>query len=393
MAVADAAQSAGAPSGAVQDAATTVPMGTPVRVQNLVKRFGDFRAIDDVSFDIAPGKILALLGPSGCGKTTTLRCIAGLEWPDEGDILVGDRPVTSVARGILLAPNERNMGMVFQSYAIWPHMTVAQNVGYPLKVRRVARAEIARRVAETLELIGLGGLGEREASKLSGGQQQRVALGRAIVNRPAVLLLDEPLSNLDAKLRTRMRFELLRLQREVGITSVFVTHDQTEAMAIADELIVMRQGRIEQRGDARSLYLRPASLFVADFIGGANFIRCELIAAPEANGTAPIRFTGTDGVTARGMLPAGTQAKIGAPYLAVVRPEAFRVRPLGAAGDGALAADVVAVQYLGNCLELRATVAGAELRVTAEPGLGLTSGDRIALEVPAADCILLPENA
>jgi iron(III) transport system ATP-binding protein len=360
-----------------------------VVVRNLVKAFGDFRAIDDVSFEVPPGKILALLGPSGCGKTTTLRCIAGLEFPDGGDILVGDQPVTSVSRGVLLPPDRRQMGMVFQSYAIWPHMTVAQNVGYPLKVRGgVRRDEIARRVAETLELVGMTGFGDREASKLSGGQQQRVALARAIIGRPRVLLLDEPLSNLDAKLRTRMRFELLRLQREVGITSVFVTHDQSEAMAIADELIVMRSGHIEQRGDARSIYLRPASVFVADFIGAANFLRGELAELPDASGIGRMRVAGSEGRTITGVVP-GAVPGVGAPMLAVVRPEAFQVRIAGSAADG-LEATVAAVQYLGNTIEVRATVYGQEIRLAVDPGLAVATGDRVSLEVAPANCILLP---
>jgi iron(III) transport system ATP-binding protein len=284
------------------------------------------------------------------------------------------------------------MGMVFQSYAIWPHMSVAQNVAYPLKVRRVARAEIARRVSETLELIGLAGLQDRPASKLSGGQQQRVALARAIINRPRVLLLDEPLSNLDAKLRARMRFELLRLQREVGITSIFVTHDQTEAMAIADELIVMRQGGIEQRGDARSLYLRPASVFVADFIFGANFISGELVGMPDAEGNATIRLSGGGDAVLRGIL-AEDRAAPGGRYAAVIRPEAFKLHVRGAGGAHALEAEVLAVQYLGSCLEARVSVHGTELRVSAEPSAALASGDRISLAVAPADCILLSEQA
>lgn len=359
-----------------------------VQVLGLVKKFGDFRAIDDVSFDIQPGKILALLGPSGCGKTTTLRCVAGLEFPDDGDILVGNQPVTSVRSGLLMPPDRRNMGMVFQSYAIWPHMTVAQNVGYPLKVRRVRREEIAQRVAETLELVGMGGFATREASKLSGGQQQRVALARAIIARPRVLLLDEPLSNLDAKLRTRMRFELLRLQREVGITSIFVTHDQSEAMAIADELIVMRSGRIEQRGDARSIYLRPASVFVADFIGAANFLAGELASAPDADGIACMKVAGDGGKTVSGVL-SGEDPGIGGRVLAVVRPEAFTVHRAGQGPAGALEATISAVQYLGNTIEIRATVHGNDVRLAVDPTLSLTSGDKIALEVTPANCIIL----
>jgi iron(III) transport system ATP-binding protein len=225
-------------------------------VENLSKTYpgGVAPAVDGVDFGVARGKILTLLGPSGCGKTTTLRCIAGLEAPSAGTISIDGEAVTAVERGLMLPPEARNIGMVFQSYAVWPHMTVAQNLALPLEVRHVRREAIRRQVDETLELVGLAGLGERYANRLSGGQQQRVALGRALIYNPRLLLFDEPLSNLDAKLRERMRHEIRRLQQEVGITSVYVTHDQAEAMIISDEIIVMNHGRIEQRGDARALY-------------------------------------------------------------------------------------------------------------------------------------------
>ncbi len=357
------------------------PAGVPLRVRNLVKRFGAFNAVDDVSFEVPAGKILALLGPSGCGKTTTLRCIAGLEQPSGGEILVGERTVMSAARHVSLAPDKRDMGMVFQSYAIWPHMTVAQNVGYPLKVRKVSSAETTRRVDEILELVGLSGLGGRPASDLSGGQQQRVALARAVIGRPRVLLFDEPLSNLDAKLRTRMRFELVRLQREVGITSVFVTHDQHEAMAMADELVVMNRGRIEQVGDARGLYLNPSSVFVADFIGGANLLEGELVSKPDENRIARLRLA--SGETLSGAL--ASDAAIGTRLTAVIRPEALRI----SAGQGGNAV-IRAVQYLGSVMEIRASVFGAEVRITADPALQLAAGDRVQVDCAATDCILLP---
>ncbi|MCC7107001.1 MAG: ABC transporter ATP-binding protein [Chloroflexi bacterium] len=364
-----------------------IATGVYVQTRGLVKLFGDVRAVDDVSFEVPPGKILALLGPSGCGKTTTLRCIAGLEKPDGGEILVESQPVSSVSQGINLPPDRRDMGMVFQSYAIWPHMTVAQNVAYPLRARGVKGTEMTRRVDEALELVGLAGYGERPATKLSGGQQQRVALARAIIARPRVLLFDEPLSNLDAKLRTRMRFEILRLQREVGITSVYVTHDQGEAMAIADELIVMNHGRIEQRGDARSMYLQPASVFVADFIGSANLLTGILVESPDADGVGVIRLgEGPNGLL-RGRVSGSP--RLGDRYTAVVRPEAMEVRRDRLASIG-LAGEITAVQYLGDHLEASVASYGHDLRLKLDPRVAIATGDAVSIVVDPSDALLLP---
>ena len=228
--------------------------GHYVEVQGLVKLFGSDRAVDGVSFGVPKGKFLTLLGPSGCGKTTTLMSIAGLHSIDAGTIRVGGVTYTAPAEGLFLPPEKRDIGMVFQSYAIWPHMTVAQNVAYPLEIRKVAREEIDARVAGVLKLVGLGNMADRLATQLSGGQQQRAALARAIVSRPRLLLFDEPLSNLDLKLREQMRLELKRIQHEVGITSIYVTHDQAEALVMSDEIIVMSKGRIQQRGSPREIY-------------------------------------------------------------------------------------------------------------------------------------------
>src|SRR5271166_2635781 len=225
-----------------------------VEVQGLVKCFGNEAAVNGISFDIARGKFLTLLGPSGCGKTTTLMSIAGLHDIDAGTIRVGGVTYTSKAEGIFLPPEKRDIGMVFQSYAIWPHMTVAENVAYPLEIRKVPRDEIRDRVAEVLRLVGLTEMANRSATQLSGGQQQRTALARAIVSRPRLLLFDEPLSNLDLKLREQMRVELKRIQHEVGITSIYVTHDQAEALVMSDEIIVMSKGSIVQRGSPQEIY-------------------------------------------------------------------------------------------------------------------------------------------
>src|SRR5690242_1171367 len=223
-----------------------------LEARNVVKRFNRVTAVDGVSFTVEQGAVLTLLGPSGCGKTTTLRVVAGFERPDDGEVDIQGRTVVAPARGINTPPEKRGLGMVFQSYAIWPHMTVFQNVAYPLVIRRIKKAEIRERVEQTLELVGLQGYGERPATLLSGGQQQRVALARALVYSPSILLLDEPLSNLDAKLRNQMRIELKRLQERVSVSVLFVTHDQIEAMSLSTQLAVMNQGKIEQLGSPRS---------------------------------------------------------------------------------------------------------------------------------------------
>ena len=232
------------------------------------------KAAQDVSFTVDEGHLFTLLGPSGCGKTTTLRSIAGLERPRQGSITVNDRVVYSSSAGVFVAPNQRGFGMVFQSYAIWPHMNVFQNAAFPLEVggRRYSRQELRDNVMQVLTAVQLDQLADRNATTLSGGQQQRLALARALVMKPALLLLDEPLSNLDAKLREKMRFELKRLQREMRITTVYVTHDQGEALALSHEIAVMHEGCIQQIGSPRDIYERPATQFVADFVGSSNFI-------------------------------------------------------------------------------------------------------------------------
>src|SRR5262245_6887942 len=253
------------------------------------KLFGTVPAVDGVSLDIERGEIFTLLGPSGCGKTTTLRLVAGLERPDGGEITLRDRLVASVPRRTFVAPHKRNLGMVFQSYAIWPHMTVLENVAYPLELRGIRRGAARERVARVLDLVGLGGLEARQATLLSGGQMQRLALCRALVYEPDLLLLDEPFSNLDAKLREQMRIELRLLQRRLGITVLFVTHDQIEALSLSDRIAVMQGGRVEQVGAPRSLYDRPVSAFVRDFLGQTVVLRGRVDgAAHEAGGVTVV---------------------------------------------------------------------------------------------------------
>ena len=248
------------------------PETPDVQLKNLKKSFGTVAAVNGVSINIEAGQLATLLGPSGCGKTTTLRMIAGLEVPDQGSITIGDRVIFDKDQSINILPEKRNLGMVFQSYAIWPHKTVFENIAYPLRLRRVPRSQIRDRVKSVLEMLGMGGFEDRPATKLSGGQQQRVALARSLVFEPQLLLLDEPLSNLDAKLREQMRFELKAMQRRIGITTIYVTHDQEEALALSDRVVVMNSGKVEQDGPPNEIYQSPASLFVADFIGKMNFI-------------------------------------------------------------------------------------------------------------------------
>jgi len=260
-----------------------------LEIRDLRKQFAVGRpAVDGVSFEVAPGEIVVLLGPSGCGKTTTLRCVAGLEQPTGGAIGIAGRVVTSPAEGVFVPPRLRNIGMVFQSYAVWPHMTVRQNVVYPLRQRGVAKAEAKRMSDETLELVGLADYAERAVVSLSGGQMQRVALARSLVYRPQLLLLDEPLSNLDAKLRLRLRDDLRRILKQTGMTALYVTHDQAEAVVLGDRIGVMREGRLLQIGTPDEIYNRPADLFVANFTGASNELKGTLLERNGAFGTVDL---------------------------------------------------------------------------------------------------------
>jgi iron(III) transport system ATP-binding protein len=355
-----------------------------LEVGHLCKAFdGGELAVDDVSFGVERGQILTLLGPSGCGKTTTLRCIAGLETPTGGSIQLDGETVTWVEAGRHVPAERRNIGMVFQSYAVWPHMTVRQNLELPLEVRKVPPDERRRRVGQVLELVGLSGLEDRYATRLSGGQQQRVALARALIYNPRLLLFDEPLSNLDAKLRERMRFEIRKLQREVGITSVYVTHDQAEAMIISDRIIVMNRGRIEQEGDARTLYTRPASAFVATFLGVANLARGHLL--PDRAGPDDVCVqVGQNTFRARAVASLPPSGEV---YLSI-RPEDIRLR--ASTGGEGLGGAVETVNYLGNFVEYVVQAAGQEWRVQAHPQDIFQVGDTVSLEFAPERCLCLP---
>ena len=292
-----------------------------VKLLEVSKRYGEFAAVTGMTLTVADGQFVTLLGPSGCGKTTVLRMVAGFLAPTSGQVWIGDRLASDPARRVLVPPNERHIGMVFQSYAVWPHMTVHDNVAYPLKIQRVPQDERRRRVAEVLGLVQLSGLERRYPHQLSGGQQQRVALARALVMQPDVLLLDEPLSNLDAKLREEMRDELKELQRQVGATVLFVTHDQSEAMALSDVVVVMEGGVVQQIGTPTELYERPDNRFVASFVGTANLLPAHLSVAGGA-----VEVDGLPGVCA----PLdGTATRQPAPgWSVLVRPEAVELEHL-----------------------------------------------------------------
>jgi iron(III) transport system ATP-binding protein len=349
-----------------------------LEVDGLVKRFGDDRAVDDLSFGIPPGKFLTLLGPSGCGKTTTLLSIAGLHRIDAGRIRVGGAVYTSAADGIFLAPEKRDIGMVFQSYAIWPHMTVAQNVAYPLEIRRLDRGEIEDRVAEVLRLVGLRNLEGKLATQLSGGQQQRVALARAIVARPRLLLFDEPLSNLDLKLREELRVEIKRIQREVGITSLYVTHDQAEALVMSDAIIVMNKGRIEQQGSPREIYARPANAYVSSFIGVANLLSGRVVRVT-APGCGEVEIA-EGGMRVRLPCRLGEGVAAGEMAMLSVRPENVRaLRESG--GETCVEGEVLRAIFLGNCVDCRVRWGAFEWRVLAHPRARLRKGEKVYLRL------------
>jgi iron(III) transport system ATP-binding protein len=362
-------------------------------VRGLTKRFGDFRAVDDVSFEVEEGELLVLLGPSGCGKTTTLRCIGGLEHPEAGEILIEDQPVTDAAKGWFLQPEARGMGMVAQSYAIWPHMSVYENIAFPLRMRKERGDVVSSRVQEALEMVQLGGLGDRNATDLSGGQQQRVALARAIVGRPRVLLFDEPLSNLDAKLREQMRYLLKDVQREIGITAVYVTHDQAEAMGLGDELLVMNAGRIEQRGSARELYREPRTRFVAEFIGVANMLKGTVVETPsKPDGAVYVRLGDDDGKTI--VKCRGGACDLGKKVTVLVRPEWFEATQGRPQSDqSAIKGTVRNSQYLGERTELLVSTEYGELRVNASGDVAYQQGQVVHLSIDDDKSIALPATA
>ena len=358
-----------------------------LRVEGLVKMFGAIRAVDNISFTVGDGEFLTLLGPSGCGKSTTLAAIAGLDRSDEGRILLGDHLFFDGARGVFIPPERREVGLVFQSYALWPHMTVAENLDFPLRLRKMPRAQRAERVAEALALVEMSEYGARYPFALSGGQQQRVALARTLVYRPSLLLLDEPLSNLDAKLRERARSWLRHLQRNLRVTSVYVTHDQSEALALSDRIAVMNGGKIVQLADPHTIYEHPADPFVADFIGSSNFLPG--IVAEADDTSVRVRLTGFTDLPPL-LAPTARVLKVGDAVTVAVRPERIRI---GCAPDGPVNAypvTIVESTFLGarNLILVRA--GEQEFRVEADAGP--SDGDSM-VQIPAEACIVFPARA
>ena len=357
-----------------------------VKVEGLSKRYahrvkGEVYAARDVNLDVAAGEFLTLLGPSGCGKTTTLRMIAGFETPDAGRVLFAGEDVTR------MPANQRNIGFVFQNYALFPHLSVRENVAYGLEMRDVAQGEIASRVSEVLALVGLAGYEHQFSSQLSGGEQQRVALARAIVIRPRMLLFDEPLSNLDAKLRVQMRDEIRDLQRRLGITTVYVTHDQEEAMAVSDRIVVMEGGSVVAQGSARDLYHRPASEFVARFIGRVNIVAARIV---EIRGDRA-RVDALGAIVEAAAVPAGAAA--GDEVRLVLRPEAIEV-VRGADAASGWRASVLSRVFLGEKIEYRLRCGDEVLhivRYNAGPGEVLSEGEAVGLRLAQGVASLLPK--
>jgi iron(III) transport system ATP-binding protein len=362
-----------------------------IRVEGLIKRFGASKesvaAVAGIDFEVGPGEVVTLLGPSGCGKTTTLRCVAGLERAEAGRITIGERIVVDVAAGIFVPPHRRNLGMVFQSYAIWPHMTVLENVAYALEGQRISKAERKTLALAALDKVKLAHLADRPAPRLSGGQQQRVAIARAMVGRPQVLLFDEPLSNLDARLRLEMRSELRRIQREIGLSSIYVTHDQAEALAVSDWIVLMKDGRIIERGRPLDIYRYPRRVFTAQFLGTTNLIAGTVESVDAASGhvavTTPFgRIVGLDPSRA---LAAGARVRVS------IRPEdlstAESAGPVNSF-DGRLTFAI----FAGVAVEAEIRCGEVNLHCLLNREADLTPGRAITLRAKPDVCLVLPEE-
>ncbi len=368
-------------------AAAQVGDATVLRFEQVARNFGSFRAVDGVSFELKRGEILTLLGPSGCGKTTTLRIAIGLERASSGRVSYEGKVVDCPGEHTFIEPEKRGMGMVFQSYAIWPHMTVFENVAYPLRFRRVDKAEVARKVRATLELVGLQGLDARRGTQLSGGQQQRVAVARALIADPGVLLMDEPFSNLDAKLREQMRVDLKRLQRRLNISILFVTHDQSEALALSDRIAVMKDGRIEQLGTPEKLYAEPGTAAVRDFLGKCIRLPCRVL-EPGPNGGLRVSVVDKQSFAVEGTNHASS-SRPGDKCLVAVRPESLRVEPAdGSTGDGSanqLLATIRTLLFMGESHEADIEFPGGHMAlVSLAPTRTWREGEAVRISLPSA---------
>jgi len=359
-----------------------------IRISGLCRNYSSegklIKALDHVDLTIPANKIFTLLGPSGCGKTTLLRCIVGLEVPDGGEIYIGDDLVWSSPKGIFVPPEQRGLGMVFQTYAIWPHMNVFDNVAYPLQTARIAAADIRERVDKVLHFVQLEGFENRPATKLSGGQQQRVALARALVAEPKVILFDEPLSNLDAKLREETRKELRSFLCELEITAVYVTHDRIEALALSDLIAVMRAGQIKEIGDPKKIYFNSDDSFVADFIGRANLIRGRVVAQKGEHA----RFESEIGPVLalnRQNIPIGREAML------CVRPEFIRLKSSQSAeGVNSFVGRMETLVFIGEAYEGEVRIGDRLLITTIDPTVPMSEGDSICVSFAPDHCFLLP---
>jgi ABC-type Fe3+/spermidine/putrescine transport system ATPase subunit len=354
-----------------------------LELRDVRRQYDSVAAVDGLSLTVLPGEVFTLLGPSGCGKSTTLRLVAGLEQLDGGEVYLAGQLIASGEQGFSMPPEKRDLGMVFQSYAIWPHMTVFDNVAFPLQLRGQAKSVIRDRVERVLGLVGLNGLGDRGATELSGGQQQRVALARAIVYEPKLLLLDEPLSNLDAKLREHMRVELRALQRRLGIAVLFVTHDQAEAMVLSDRIAVMQAGRVEQLGSPAALYERPATPFVRDFLGRVLMMEVTASSAERAE------VVGETGVVMQLPLSRTSSLWDGRSFVLACRPEDVAIEPAAAPGLNRLCATVESVAYLGEQIEYAVrTTGGKAMRVFGSRRERYEPGATISLRVDTSEATL-----
>lgn len=358
-----------------------------IQIEGLCKNYvsdgKSFRALDNINLTIPTNQFFTLLGPSGCGKTTLLRCIVGLETPDEGEIRIGGNVVWSKAKGIAVPPEKRGLGMVFQTYAIWPHMTVFDNIAYPLQVRGERKEVIREKVARTLKFVQLEGVEQRSATKLSGGQQQRVALARALVAEPKVILFDEPLSNLDAKLREETRKELRQFLNELDITAVYVTHDRVEALALSDSIAVMRSGKIVETGSPQKIYFNADHRFVADFLGRANQISATV--TKQENGLTVVDCgLGTIQCQARELEP-GAEATL------CIRPEFVRVtdQATTATGQNTFRGTIASLEFVGEVYEAEILSGRERLLARIDPDVQVTEGDTVSISLNPAHCLLL----
>ncbi|WDZ76226.1 ABC transporter ATP-binding protein [Ensifer adhaerens] len=358
-------------------------------VDKLIRRYGTLQAIDNVSFTVKSGEFLTLLGPSGCGKSTTLGALAGLDKPTEGLIKFGDRTIFDSAKNIYVSAEARNCGLVFQSYALWPHMTIEQNLAFPLKLRKVERVERDRRIREVLSLVEMQDYAKRYPNQLSGGQQQRVALARTLVYQPSILLLDEPLSNLDAKLRDKARLWLSELQAQVRLTTIYVTHDQSEALALSDRIAVMNKGRIVQLGTPHEIYSRPADPFVADFIGTSTFFpgRVQLV----ENDSAVVALPGGKTLVARSVKP----LKVGVEVVAAVRPEHLILSTRGENRPGELGTmlegRIVSRSYLGAQYQYLVEIDGVTAKT--ESAQEFPADTNVGVWVPANGAVVFAKDS